>query len=161
MLKPIVALLILSLFCSYSLSNDSQETVREYRILADSSKQDISTAYFRLLLEKALNETVEEYGAYKLVAMALPYSQDRSLQFLNDNILDVIHSVSNRKREQQFRAIKFPLLGGLMGKRMLFVHKDSLTDFSAINDVNKLKKKSLARDCTGLIRIFLNPTNSE
>jgi len=148
MLKPLLVLLFLSLFCSFVRANETQETVQQYRVLADSSQQDSSTTYFRLLLEKALNETIEEYGAYKLVTMELPYSQDRSLQFLNQvDILDIMHSVSSSKREQQFIAIKFPLLAGLMGKRMLFVHKSSLPDFSTITNADKLRKKIA---CQGL-----------
>jgi hypothetical protein len=148
MLKSLFALLVLSLFCSFVQTNETQETIREYRVLADSSQQDSSTTYFRLLLEKALNETIKEYGAYKLVTMELPYSQDRSLQFLNRvDILDIMHSMSSSKREQQFIAIKIPLLAGLMGKRMLFVHKSSLPYFSKITNANKLRKKIA---CQGL-----------
>ncbi|WP_293749815.1 hypothetical protein [uncultured Paraglaciecola sp.] len=148
MLKPLFTLLVFGLFCSFVRTNETQEPVREYKVLADSSLQDSSTMYFRLLLEKALNETTEEYGAYKLVSMELPYSQDRSLQFLNRvDILDIMHSMSSSKREQQFIAIKVPLLNGLMGKRMLFVHKDSLPDFSKITNANQLRKKIA---CQGL-----------
>jgi hypothetical protein len=148
MLKPLFVLLILSLFFSFVRANEIQETIREYKVLADSSQQDSSTTYFRLLLDKALNETIEEYGAYKLVTMELPYSQNRSLQFLNRvDILDVMHSMSSSKREEQFIAIKFPLLAGLMGKRMLFVHKSSLPFFSNITNANVLRKKIA---CQGL-----------
>ena len=148
MLKPQFVLLILSLYCSFLRANETQEIVREYRVLAASSQQDSSTNYFRLLLEKALDETVEEHGAYKLVSMALPYSQNRSLQFLNRvDILDIMHSMSSSEREQQFIAIKVPLLAGLMGKRMLFVHKKSLPYFSTITNANQLRKKIA---CQGL-----------
>jgi hypothetical protein len=148
MLKVIWSSLFLSLFSSTVQSIEAQETVLEYRVLADSSQQDSSTSYFRLLLEKALNETIEEHGAYKLIAMELPHSQDRSLQFLNEvDILDIMHTMSSSKREQQFIAIKVPLLAGLMGKRMLFVHKKSLAYFSSITHADTLKKKIA---CQGL-----------
>jgi hypothetical protein len=148
MLKTILVLLIFSFSCSFSAANESQKTVSEYRILAGSAEQDSSTSFFRLLLEKALDETVDEYGAYRLVTKDLPYSQDRSLQFLNlGGELDIMHSMSSSKREQQLIAIKIPLLAGLMGRRMLFVHKNSLPTFSNISNDHELKKKIA---CQGL-----------
>lgn len=146
MLRHVLVSLIL--FCSFAQASDSPEISAEYRVLADSPQQDSSTAYFRLLLEKALDETIHEFGPYKLVTKDLPYSQDRSLQFLSvGGELDILHSMSNSKREQQFIAIKIPLLAGLMGKRMLFVHKNSLPAFSSISNDHELKKKIA---CQGL-----------
>lgn len=55
--------------------------------------------------------------------------------------LDVMHSMSNAERENEFIAVKIPLLKGLMGKRMLFVNRANLAEFQGMTELSQLKQK--------------------
>lgn len=135
---------VLLIFLLFSV--DSQ--ARVIRVLDDNSQQDESIDYFRSLLTQALDVTKRDYGDYTLQRMFLAFSQDRTMQLLKSSkYLDVMHSMSSSKREDEFLAIKIPLLKGLMGKRMLLVHKSKVAEFVAIKNIAELQKK-LA--CQGL-----------
>jgi hypothetical protein len=115
-------------------------TAQVVRVLDNNRQQDTSIGYFRNLLIRALDVTEEEFGDYRIDRVHFDFSQDRTLQMLkSDEYLDVMHSMSNAQREEEFIAVKVQLLKGLMGKRMVFTHASRLPEFAKIGHVSELK----------------------
>lgn len=113
---------------------------KEIKILKTNTNQNGSIDYFYSLLSQALDATEKEFGAYRFKQVDLPYSQERSLHFLNDkNILDVMHTMTNSDRENKYTAVKVPLLKGLMGYRMLITNDKNLPKIEKITEVQQLK----------------------
>jgi gamma-glutamyl phosphate reductase len=132
-------LLLLLVFGSTTKSFALEST--KVQILKSSELQTESVDYFYSLLLSALQETEPEYGAFELIAKDLPYSQQRSLELLNDNQgLDVIHTMTNPDRETKYIAVKVPLLKGLMGYRALLTNKTNVARIDSLKQLNDLKK---------------------
>lgn len=53
----------------------------------------------------------------------------------------VISVATSRDREQKLLAIKIPILAGILGMRVFFIHKNDQTDFSDIKTLNDLQTK--------------------
>lgn len=133
------------LWCSHASANDPSRdsdgaAIQNVKVLQDSTNQDGSIDYFHTLLSQALDVTTKEFGDYKFVNVSLPYSQERSLHFLNErNRLDVMHTMTNSERESTYRAVKVPLLKGLMGYRMLITNERTLSKIESVKDDEGLK----------------------
>jgi len=122
------------------MAGDENVSVQRIKVLQDSTNQDGSIDYFHTLLSQALDATAKEFGDYSFVRISLPYSQERSLHFLNErNRLDVMHTMTNSEREKTYRAVKVPLLKGLMGYRMLITNKRTLAKIQKITSGESLK----------------------
>jgi len=147
-IKLVTRLVATLLLLFVTVVSSQPQGISEIKILADNNKKYNNIDYFRLLLEGALQLTEAEYGQTSLSQVTFPYSQDRTLQMLKQKkFLDVMHTMTSVEREQEFIAIKIPLLRGLASKRMMFVHKDNLESFKAITQIDQLKKKVA---CQGL-----------
>ena len=81
--------------------------------------------YQRALLDAALATTEADYGPYRLVAVdEMP--QAREIQSLIDGRWhDVIWTMTDAAREAQMRAIRVPMLRGLLGHRICLVRRDN------------------------------------
>jgi len=117
------------------------ETSQQIKVLQSNENQDGSIDYFQLMLKSALEITKKDFGPYHFKHVDLPYSQERSLYFLNeDGILDVMHTMTNADRESKYRTIKVPLLKGLMGYRIFVTNEENLKLFSNMTSVDELKQ---------------------
>lgn len=56
-------------------------------------------------------------------------------------ISGIISVATSRDREEKLHAIKIPILAGILGMRVFFIHKDDQPDFSGINTLNDLQAK--------------------
>lgn len=104
--------LAITSFCTFLLlfavNAATDDNIRDIKILKTNTNQNNSIDYFYALLSAALNVTIKDFGEYRFVQVDLPYSQERSLHFLNDDgILDVMHTMTNSERELSYKAIKF------------------------------------------------------
>ncbi|GAA5217620.1 hypothetical protein ACFSJ3_07225 [Corallincola platygyrae] len=118
--------------------------------LADSTKQvvyfqdDARFEYDIALLQMALDKTAERYGE----ARAVPYEQQvneaRGLRLLEQSKVDVAFVPTNRERELRFQSVKFPVLAGLLGYRVLIIHQQSAGRFSAIDTTGELRANMIA-----------------
>lgn len=134
-----IKLLVFVFALAWNVAANSDK-VLHVRVLDDNNQQDTSISYFRELLIQALEATRSDFGDYQIERVHFAFSQDRSLQLLKSKeYLDVMHSMSNSEREQEFIAVKVPLLKGLMGKRMLFVNRGRLAEFGKITQVSELQ----------------------
>lgn len=124
-----------------SFASISQETnIAAVKVLSSNANQQDSVDYFKLVLIHALNVTEKDYGPYQLENVDLPYSQERSLSFLDDpNGLDVMHTMTNQSREERYIAIKVPLLKGLMGHRRLLTNVSNVGRLNSVKNLDELR----------------------
>lgn len=105
----------------------------EIKVIRGELSQEKSNAYFHQVLREALahNQTGDEY---ELTPVDFEFSQNRTLKLLNYfNVLDITHTMTSEQREQQYTAIKVPLLNGMYGKRKFIVAKHNKNKFENIS----------------------------
>lgn len=111
-------------------------------VLKNSDQQKVSVDYFYSVLSAALDITANEYGKTKILTKDFPYSQNRSLQLLDDpNGIDILHTMTNKERESKYVAINIPLLKGLMGYRRLLTNSNNLFTIETIRSLSELSSK--------------------
>ncbi len=96
------------------------------------------------LLQIALDKTVKEYGVAKAVPYAQSVNEARGLRLLESGKVDVAFIPTNRERELRFRSVQFPLLQGLLGYRVLLIHKDNSSLFSSVKTLEQLRRTAVA-----------------
>lgn len=102
---------------------------------------DLRYQYRIELLQLALQKTQSSDGDFVLkpVLTQDPMTQARGLDYLEKgHTVDVAFLPTNQAREQQFLAIRIPILQGILGYRVLMVHKDHLPLFANIHNINEL-----------------------
>ncbi|WP_156906711.1 type 2 periplasmic-binding domain-containing protein [Desulforegula conservatrix] len=101
------------------------------------------------LLALALEKTLETHGGYVLV----PYKGDseitqaRGLYELEKNNYDVAFLPSNIEREKRFLPVKMDIMKGIIGLRLLLIHKDNAPRFEKVNNFKDLKDGFVAGFC--------------
>jgi len=119
------------------------------RVINYNSNQATNMDYFTSLLELALQQSEAKYGPYQLQRVDAVYTQERMLRLLGQGIvLDVMNTMTSAYREQNYLAVPVPLLGGLLGKRMLLVRADRKLEFEAIQQGSELKRKVACQGMT-------------
>jgi len=97
------------------------------------------------LLDLALTKTVKEFGDYKLEGVSKDITQGRGSSLLQyGNALDIAFFPTNREREEKFLPIRIPILQGILGYRVLLVHKSNQNAFSKIETLEQLKNRYMA-----------------
>lgn len=116
------------------------------KVLATSEQQIGSIDFFHHLLTRALDVSKDRYGEYQFEYRQFKFSQNRSLKMLENGELDVLHTMTNNEREKQFLAVRFPLVKGLMGHRVLVIHQKNKALFENITQEELAEKIA----CQGL-----------
>ncbi len=102
--------------------------------------RDKSFDYFYDLLEEVLNETVEEYGEYKIEIDSNYKSQGRILEEIKLNGgINLYWVGTNKKREKELEPIRIPLFLGLLGYRVPVIRKEDYGYFEEIFHIDDLK----------------------
>ena len=95
---------------------------------------DPKQAYFISLLELALEKSRDQYGDYQLNAVMIDMPQGRALKMVEENnIIDVVWTMTSIEREQHLQAIYIPLLKGLMGYRIGLIRKRDQAKFEKMD----------------------------
>ncbi|WP_448214172.1 hypothetical protein [Colwellia sp. MEBiC06753] len=97
--------------------------------------------FYLYILDLACKASEDKYGPCKLKTVEIPMQQERQLKSLNTGLLDITWTASTPQREHQAKAIKFPLMAGLLGYRIAVYNnkvKAQFTQSSSINDLKKL-----------------------
>ncbi|OUR77533.1 hypothetical protein A9Q77_03400 [Marinomonas sp. 42_23_T18] len=104
-------------------------------------QEDNRNAYFIDMLQLALSKTEENYGSFELKQAELVMNQSRALKSLEykDNI-DVVWTMTSIEREGLFKAIRIPLLKGLLGYRIFIIRKGTQETFSKVKTLENLKE---------------------
>ncbi|KGI78857.1 hypothetical protein [Oleiagrimonas soli] len=100
------------------------------------SQQDARQRYPLEVLRLAL---ARSGVAYRLQPSRTAMQQARSLRMLaSGHGLDVVWTVTTRERERRLRAIRIPIDRGLIGWRVLLVHRGDRARFARIDRVRQL-----------------------
>jgi len=125
---------VVSITCSLQVL-----AVPELRTIAPQSDYDVSHSYFVALLQLVLDETERNYGKAKVVH-AIKMEQGRAFQELKKGaLIDVYWAGTSLAREEEYRAIRVPLLKGLLGYRLSIIRAELEKDFLRINQLSDLK----------------------
>lgn len=84
------------------------------------------------LLNLVLEKTAAKYGAAKLEALEQSVTQSRGLVMLENNEIDVVFLATTKQREQTFLPVRVPIMRGILGLRVLLIHKDNVDRFAAV-----------------------------
>lgn len=118
--------------CLLAVSPATAEEATTYVLPAayDEQGEDVRASYFRTLLASALDQTLEDYGPYRLVTSTDFMYQDRALTMLgNEYHLDILWTMTSRDREAQALPVRIPLMKGMLGVRVLVVRQQDLATY--------------------------------
>ncbi len=127
----------IGLLIAWLLVNDNCAQAETLRVVypRPESHQDARTRYPIALLQLALDKAAL---SYRLAPSAVYMPQSRSLRELAAGRLDVVWTVTSAEREQHLLPVRIPIDRGLIGWRLLLVHRDRNAAFAAINTVAAL-----------------------
>lgn len=121
-----------SSFCSAAESG-SETVVRYYQT-------DIRYHYRIALLELALRHTQPDDGPFRLEGLHGKHTQARGERLLQAGEIDVAFFPTSIEREERFLPVRIPMLRGLLGCRVLLIHKDSVPRFEQVNTLDALRQ---------------------
>ncbi|CAM3316770.1 hypothetical protein SHPE106448_07660 [Shewanella pealeana] len=100
------------------------------------------------LLNLVLEKTASKYGTVKLEPLEQVVTQSRGLVMLEDNEIDVVFLATTKQREQEFLPVRVPIMRGILGLRVLLIHKDNVERFAAVasSENDSLKIDSIEID---------------
>ena len=127
-----------ALFSTASFAND-QTSPTYLKVIRGVASQQRTTNYFHELLAEALKIAGQD-RSYHLLPVDFEFSQNRTLKLLNHpGVLDITYSMTSPSRENDYIAIKVPLLNGLYGKRRLLVAAPNKSLFEQL-ELKELRK---------------------
>jgi len=113
---------------------------------ADEEKGDPRFNDVKEILRLALEKTVAEFGSFELRASSQHTNGLRYLNNLaNDSDLNVVWSSTTEDKERNYLPIRIPLRKGLLGYRLLLVHKDQQALLKDVKNLADLKKFSVGQ----------------
>ncbi len=104
------------------------------------SAGDARNEYFVRVLGLALQKTEATDGPFRLVESTVAVAGDRSLEAVAAGILDVDWRLTSKEREEQFLPVRFPLLKGLSGYRVLLIREGDQGRFDEVRTLEDLRK---------------------
>ncbi|OKY26035.1 transporter substrate-binding domain-containing protein [Thalassotalea sp. PP2-459] len=135
--------LMLFAFMHPSLSSANETIIIRYN--APVEENDPQKDYFVLLL-KEICQTYQQKGTdCTLVPVSLPMVLQRQLKSLDKELIDVVWTVTNQDREENFLPIRIPLMNGLIGYRIAVVNNKHAPIFQKKYDLAQLKQLRLAQ----------------
>lgn len=99
------------------------------------SRYAYRTALLQLVLEKTLDE-----GRCVLSPQFTTVTQDRGLALLQEGRIDVVSVPTTLQRERDLRPVRFDILRGLLGYRVLLIRKQHQADFAAVQTPEELRR---------------------
>lgn len=110
-------------------------------IAGQQSNEDTAHAYFVELLNLALAKTRDNSPYQNVIILdSGQTTQGRAIKLLQENIINVYWTGSNKTRESIMLPIKVPLFKGLLGYRISIIKQQDLLDFTNISEA-RLKQK--------------------
>jgi len=105
----------------------------EIVIQTPRSELDGSYQFYTDLLRLAIA------GQYQLTTYQQPMTQNRAFHSLDDGTIDILWAGTNLQREVSYRAIRVPIYGGLLGKRIPAIRARDKARFDAITEPAQLQ----------------------
>lgn len=123
-ISPIIFMLWVAMaFClpsAQAWSADNQNQIIVPVRLEGSTEQQ---QYFLSLLTLFVEQSYKKFGHAEVTPIPVSMNLLRQLRSLQSGDVHVVGSMTSASRERDFRAIYFPLTGGLYGYRVLLVNK--------------------------------------
>jgi hypothetical protein len=103
---------------------------------------DLRESYYLELLELVLSKTIpdQDYQQLSFLPFKRIVNRKRAFQMLYSGGLDVVWSMTSKIRENKARAIRIPLLKGLLSYRIFIIRQGEQQHFSAIDSLEQLKR---------------------
>ena len=134
--KKLFLLSVFLLTCSI-LFSDIQK-IKYFQVDSDYSYQ---IDLLKLILEK----TKDEFGEAKAVTVNTKMTMERGLSALEkDSGVDIAFMPANRDYEKTFRAVKFPIMQGLLGFNVFMIKEEKVPEFNSVNILLELNRKMTA-----------------
>lgn len=96
--------------------------------------------YFYKLLALALSKTTAE-GPYKIIYASTTFTTERYLaELTNNNTINVLWTMADKKREQTLLPVRFSLLRDLNSYRVLLIRQEDKEKFEKITTLDELRK---------------------
>ncbi len=123
-------------FCMAAHAAHATQAVPE-RLIYPGQGDRHRSDYTIELLELALSKSGEHYD---LQASGFEAPKGRNFNSLaNNSGIDVLWSMTTKERESSFRAIRIPILKGLIGYRLALIHSNQPDRFKTIDQLQELK----------------------
>ena len=127
-MRKIISLLIYTILLSLILSFSNVATViaqeaEDIHLMRQKDRTEAQEEYYIKLLELALENTIEDYGPYKLNLTDSSFYQEEGLDKLRkgQGDIDILYTMTSKAREMVLQPIRIPILKGLGGHRVSFV----------------------------------------
>ncbi len=115
--KVVTNLKYTSLLCSILficlLFNTTVNAQQKNELIVRYNKSELfvdKSQYFPKLLKLALDETLDDFGPYKLMPVEIDMVQQRSISMVSAKQIDVIWTMTSIRREENLQAAYIPLL---------------------------------------------------
>lgn len=106
-----------------------------------SSVGDFRYSYPALVLQLTLDKTAHKFGPARVVNAKLSMNTARILiELEKGQLLDVVSSGASRDLEKRFLPVSIGIRKGILGIRLLLINKKHQPMFSAIRNLEELKK---------------------
>ena len=102
------------------------------RIPAPEGEHDSRYSYFVQQLQLALDHSPLK-GQYRLSTYPREVTQSPAFSLINAGEIDLLWSMSDTKREQQFLPVRIPLTQGLLGYRVILINKRDEQRFASMS----------------------------
>lgn len=128
-LKELMSITLCGLACFHA---SHASTVVRY------PQQESANGYPLQVLRLALDQS---NVAYELQPSKTPMPQGRALEQLSSGVnVDVVWSMTSKRREEILHAIRIPIDKGLLGWRLFLVNKNRAAEFSKVRTLDDLKR---------------------
>lgn len=102
------------------------------RIPAPEGEHDPRYSYFVQQLQLALDHSPLK-GQYRLASYPREVTQSRAFGLMNAGEIDLLWSMTDIKREEQFLPVRIPLTQGLLGYRVILINKRDEQNFARMS----------------------------
>lgn len=135
--------LLILFFTLFIFINNTVQAELVIRHAPPESDEDERTFYYLSMLKLALDKTVKSSGEFRLQPTKLRMPQGRAMLMLEANqVIDIVWTMTSKKREKKLLPIRIPLVKGLLGCRIFIINKKDEEKFSKIKtlgDLNNFK----------------------
>lgn len=138
-----IILLISLLLSSVTTLADNDVTVIKH--IASLDQNDPQNSFYVNILDLACKASIEKFGPCKLKPISLPMYQERQLKSLSSEMLDITWTATTPERESKAKAIKFPLMHGLLGYRVAVLNKKVINFFNPDSSLAEFQKLRLVQ----------------
>ncbi|BCS88337.1 hypothetical protein [Pseudodesulfovibrio sediminis] len=135
--KHLIMVIVLVLICTTTPAFPRDEIL----LPLGASPTDQRNIYPVRVLKKALDATLDTDGPYSITYASLRMTRNRALSELEEGkTLTVYPAATRAEWEANAIPVRIPFMKGLLGYRLLLVHRDRLPYLGNVKDIEHLKK---------------------